>query len=88
MDELYEYIIPEIYQKDLKTSPTNIYGSISQAEHPLTGVPFWYIHPCQTQNMLQTIVGIHGPPIDDYIKVWLSLVGPIVKYHIPHELFL
>ncbi|CAO3618307.1 unnamed protein product [Cunninghamella echinulata] len=88
LEEIYEYIIPDTYKKELKTSPINVYGSISQADHPLNGAPFWYIHPCQTQNMLQSIAGVDDLSVDNYIKIWLSFVGPIVRHHIPYELFL
>lgn len=46
---------------------------LSQGEHPLLGVPAWYLHPCKTGNVMETIV-----PRDEwfnYLKAWLALYG-------------
>lgn len=56
---------------------------ITQTEHPLTGAPFWFIHPCDTQKLM----GIIQFEYLDYIKTWLSFAGPIVRCQIPKEMF-
>lgn len=56
---------------------------ISQTEHPLTGTPCWFIHPCDTQKLMNVIQYDYL----DYIKTWLSFAGPIVKCQIPKEMF-
>lgn len=46
---------------------------LSQGEHPLLGVPAWYLHPCKTGNVMETIV-----PKEEwfnYLKAWLALYG-------------
>ncbi|KAI8084603.1 autophagocytosis associated protein [Halteromyces radiatus] len=86
LDEIYEYIVPQVYQDDLKISPIQAQGAITQADHPLLGRPFWYIHPCDTQTLLQTIM--QDVFIENYIKIWLSLVGPLVRCSVSPNLFL
>ncbi|CAO3590703.1 unnamed protein product [Absidia cylindrospora] len=97
LDDIYTHLVPPIYQQDLKTSPVQAQGSITQADHPLLGRPFWYIHPCDTQTLLQTILfgaqttslGRHHQDafLHDYIKVWLALLGPIVQCPVSPTLF-
>jgi ubiquitin-like-conjugating enzyme ATG10 len=52
-------------------------GVLSQQDHPIVGIPFYFIHPCRTQELLREISGDCN-----YIAGWLSLVGPQVGLHL------
>lgn len=71
--EIFEYIIPDAYQNAV----------VSQNDHPILGTPCWYIHPCDTRSLMNTMT---FDPLD-YIKVWLSVYGPIVKCSVPISMF-
>ncbi|GAA5805189.1 hypothetical protein HPULCUR_010703 [Helicostylum pulchrum] len=64
LQEIFQKTIPSIYHDQV---------IITQTEHPLTGTPFWFIHPCDTQKLM----GIVQFEYLDYIKTWLSFAGPI-----------
>ncbi|KJE91530.1 hypothetical protein CAOG_002658 [Capsaspora owczarzaki ATCC 30864] len=63
---------------------------LSQAEHPVLGKPFFFLHPCQTCDMM---VALFGPrlaahcspdqPLFDYLLAFLSIVAPIVRLNLP-----
>lgn len=72
-EEIFCYIIPDAYQDAI----------VSQNDHPVLGTPCWYIHPCDTRSLINTMT---FDPLD-YIKVWLSVYGPIVKCSIPTSMF-
>jgi len=57
---------------------------ISQDEHPVYGVPYFFIHPCQTADRLSELVECNpgnskSTPADlNYLLKWWSLVGPLL----------
>lgn len=56
---------------------------ISQGEHPVLGVPFYFVHPCNTASVMGLLHGAAEPlaPARDYLLHWLSWVAPL--FHIP-----
>ncbi|KAI8144859.1 autophagocytosis associated protein [Fennellomyces sp. T-0311] len=90
LDDLYRWVVSKEMQDSLKHSNTlSAQGSISQEEHPVLGLPFYYIHPCETQSMMRSIAGSHGEiNISNYIKTWLSFIGPAAQCTLSHQLFL
>ncbi|KAI8996910.1 hypothetical protein BDB01DRAFT_768967 [Pilobolus umbonatus] len=82
LDDLYQYIIPSVYQTDiLQPNSTSV---ISQSDHPALGVPYWYVHPCETRTLMHCFR--FNP--EDYIQVWLSIQGPILNCQLSTEMFL
>ncbi|KAJ2448401.1 hypothetical protein GGF42_005121 [Coemansia sp. RSA 2424] len=65
-------------------------GALSVVDHPELGVPFLYLHPCHTAELLRAIAPtgcrdtdvIHVGP-DEYLAAWLSLSGPAVGLALP-----
>lgn len=58
----------------MKTDEGLRWGLVSPIEHPITGQPYFYLHPCQTANLLS------GQP---ELLCWLSSVLPIVQLRFP-----
>lgn len=75
LKEIYQDIIPDMYHDQI---------IITQTEHPLIGSPFWFIHPCDTRKLMDTIQFKY----ENYIKTWLSFNGPIVKCSLSKDLFM
>ncbi|CEP15939.1 hypothetical protein [Parasitella parasitica] len=71
--EIFQFVIPNDYHD----------ANITQNEHPILGKPCWYIHPCNTRGLMETMAFDQL----DYIKAWLSVYGPIAKYNIPNSMF-
>ena len=65
---------------------------ISQEEHPATGIPTFFLHPCQTSLRLRTLLMNEGVGDDGKIKFpwvtlisWLCMVLPAAGFRIsPH----
>uniref|UniRef100_A0A1A8RH74 Ubiquitin-like-conjugating enzyme ATG10 n=1 Tax=Nothobranchius rachovii TaxID=451742 RepID=A0A1A8RH74_9TELE len=70
--------------QDVKNSALN---ALSQQEHPLLGQPFFYLHPCKTEEFMKLVLTAaedkHRPM--NYVLLWLSLVGPAVGLDVPLE---
>ena len=61
---------------------------ISKQHHPISDLPAFFIHPCNTAEALRE-VGLHkdvGP--EEYILLWLGLIGTGVNLHVPSKLLL
>ena len=50
--------------------------------HPVTGVPSFFVHPC----MLGDAMAHFDCPKEDYLMVWLGLVGGPVGLWVPQEI--
>ncbi|KAM3066858.1 hypothetical protein ACMFMG_007004 [Clarireedia jacksonii] len=80
LNSVYRYLVPEEYKSQLRA--VGVMGGISAAPHPLTDVPAFFIHPCQTQEAMENF----DCPLNDYMMIWLGLVGACVGLWMPHEM--
>ncbi|BGP48377.1 hypothetical protein JCM10450v2_004250 [Rhodotorula kratochvilovae] len=62
---------------------------LSQADHPATGRPSWFLHPCETEGMVREVLqagqgGSSGSAEDGegweerWLQSWLMVVGGVV----------
>ncbi|SCZ88594.1 BZ3500_MvSof-1268-A1-R1_Chr2-1g04513 [Microbotryum saponariae] len=51
---------------------------ISQADHPTLGVPTWFLHPCNTQAIIQEVLCEDQGSTTTYFDTWLMVVGSVV----------
>ena len=54
--------------------------AISEREHPATGLPVFFIHPCKTDEFITPFVEKGA----DYMLVWIVRYGPVFFYKLPH----
>ncbi|KAH8602713.1 autophagy-related protein-like protein Atg10 [Bisporella sp. PMI_857] len=80
LDSVYRYLVPSEYKSQLRT--VGMTGGLSAAPHPLTDVPAFFIHPCQTKEAMENF----DCPIDLYLMIWLGLVGGSVGLWVPPEM--
>ncbi|XP_035993718.1 ubiquitin-like-conjugating enzyme ATG10 isoform X2 [Fundulus heteroclitus] len=76
LEEMWGTIHPN-FRLCLRNSPLN---AISQQEHPLLGQPFFFLHPCRTEEFMGPVLQVaqdQGRPVN-YVLSWLSVVGPVV----------
>lgn len=65
-------------------------------EHPVTGVPCYHIHPCETKALMTSLTADAPTPSpsssqssgSNYLMAWLSAVGPVVGLHLPLTAYL
>ncbi|PQE12743.1 autophagy 3 protein [Rutstroemia sp. NJR-2017a BBW] len=80
LNSVYRYLVPEGYKSQLRA--VGVMGGISAAPHPLTDVPAFFIHPCQTKEAIENF----NCPINDYMMLWIGLVGACVGLWMPPEM--
>lgn len=64
---------------------------VSQEEHPFSGLPSFFLHPCQTAQRLWLVRSDDGENNTDDCSIlwtWMSMILPVVNYPIPPKLFL
>lgn len=88
LDQVYDWVISAVSGPNLRL-PTAIspQGGITQDEHPILGLPFWYIHPCNTHSVMKQF-DQHIINTTNYIKIWLSFYGPAAGCNLSSQLFL
>lgn len=62
---------------------------ISECEeqyHPVSGIPAYFVHPCNTAKAMRDIVGDRNVGPEEYLLIWLGLVGNCVNLSIPSQL--
>ncbi|CAL3964267.1 hypothetical protein PZA11_001667 [Diplocarpon coronariae] len=80
LDSVYRYLVPSTYQNKLRAA--GIAGGISAAPHPITHVPAFFIHPCQTKEAMETF----DCSVENYLMLWIGLVGGCVGLWVPPEM--
>ncbi|KAL2065032.1 hypothetical protein VTL71DRAFT_4172 [Oculimacula yallundae] len=80
LDSVYRYLVPTQFKSELRAA--GVTGGISAAPHPITDVPAFFIHPCQTKEAMENF----DCSMKDYLMVWLGLVGGCVGLWVPPEM--
>ncbi|KAK9471881.1 uncharacterized protein V1510DRAFT_403701 [Dipodascopsis tothii] len=53
-------------------------GAVSQGEHPATGLPAFFVHPCMTAEALAELATAGPIRLDTYLAAWLGIYGSAV----------
>jgi len=69
-----------------------VQGAISQTDHPVLGVPYYFVHPCNTaaamgewQQRRRDGEGMEDFTAEKYLAVWIGVVGGVVGLFLPSE---
>jgi len=101
LEAVYQYLVPQPSQDGLRQLgviggisiavcdsfhiPSNLIAKQLQL-HPTTDHPAFFVHPCNTPDALRSLTsGDHLTP-EQYLSIWLGLIGPSVGLHIPSKL--
>lgn len=52
----------------------------------MTDVPAFVVHPCNTAEAMQVVVGGRSISVEAYLQIWLGLVGGCVGLALPKGL--
>ncbi|KAJ2905118.1 autophagy-like protein 3 [Zalerion maritima] len=80
IDTVFRRLVPDHFKDGLRTAGG--IGGISAAHHPITGVPCFFVHPC----LLGEAMSNFDCSRENYLMVWLGLVGGCVGLWIPKEM--
>ncbi|CAK4029568.1 Hypothetical predicted protein [Lecanosticta acicola] len=71
-------LVPSAYKRQINS--VGVMGALSMTEHPVTGLPVYFVHPCRTQEMMAAR-GQLGP--EEYLMVWFGVIGAGVGLNVP-----
>ncbi|KAI0436018.1 hypothetical protein F4803DRAFT_257815 [Xylaria telfairii] len=80
IDTVFQHVVPDQFKHALRGQ--GAIGGLSIEHHPITGVPTFFIHPC----LLGDAMDQFDCSKEDYLTVWLGLVGGCVGLWVPKEM--
>lgn len=85
-DEVYAMLVPQGFKTPMRD--VGVMGALSMAEHPITGMPAYFVHPCRTQEALAPLLGdtSHKPGFEpdlEYLLLWFGVIGASVGLSVP-----
>ncbi|KUI62268.1 hypothetical protein VP1G_09382 [Cytospora mali] len=80
IDTVFRRLVPDQYKDGLRK--VGGIGGISADHHPVTGVPSFFVHPC----LLGDAMSNFDCTKEDYLMVWLGLIGGCVGLWVPKEM--
>ncbi|KAF8940953.1 autophagocytosis associated protein [Dissophora ornata] len=88
LEEIYGSLVPEEWRSSIRNA--GLSGGISQQDHPILNVPYFYMHPCETVSLMETILGSQTSDaktslLDSYISTWLSFTGQAIGVTVPTD---
>lgn len=60
-------------------------GALTLTDHPITGLPVWFVHPCRTSEALEGMVGEREVRAGEYLGLWFGIMGAAVGLGVPVE---
>jgi hypothetical protein len=85
-------VLQWLQEDTIDESETNSWDFVSQEQHPHTGFPSYFLHPCRTSERMKLLQESFSSRRDDmaginFLWVWMSMVLPSVNHPIPSKLF-
>ncbi|KAF2769813.1 hypothetical protein EJ03DRAFT_350864 [Teratosphaeria nubilosa] len=86
LGHIYDLLVPSQCRNQIESM--GVMGALSMSEHPITGLPVFFVHPCRTAEAMAEVVQMRGDSLSpaEYLMMWLGLVGPSVGLSMPVEL--
>jgi ubiquitin-like-conjugating enzyme ATG10 len=89
LEDIFESLVPEDWRSTIRNAGLN--GGISQHDHPILNVPYFYMHPCETVSLMETTFCQQASEnslsfLEGYIASWLSLTGQAIGITLPATL--
>ena len=75
LDKLYTLLTPASLEPQLRTG--GVLGALSMTDHPITGLPAYFVHPCRTAEAMVAVTGDRDRDVKpaECLLLWLGLVG-------------
>ncbi|OBT90123.1 hypothetical protein VE02_00892 [Pseudogymnoascus sp. 03VT05] len=77
IESVYRYLVPDILKDELRS--VGVIGGISADHHPITDLPCFFMHPCNTKEAMEQF----RARLSDYLMIWLGIVGYYVGLKLP-----
>ncbi|KAK4984168.1 hypothetical protein LTR66_008585, partial [Elasticomyces elasticus] len=83
-ETLYRALVPPSMKPQIQA--IGVMGAVSATEHPITGLPCYFVHPCKTADAMRPLCAGGGVGAERYVLRWLGLVGGGVGLNVPAAL--
>jgi ubiquitin-like-conjugating enzyme ATG10 len=84
LDIIHSILVPDFHK--IPVRDVGLLGALSTSDHPVTGLPSFFIHPCQTQTAMASLhIDQFGQP-DDYLLAWIGMIGSTVGLSVPLQM--
>jgi ubiquitin-like-conjugating enzyme ATG10 len=85
-EEVYDMLVPRGFKTPMRD--VGVMGALSMAEHPITGMPVYFVHPCRTQEALAPLLEdssqkARSEPELEYLLLWFGVIGASVGLSVP-----
>ncbi|KAI7283989.1 hypothetical protein KC343_g1200 [Hortaea werneckii] len=84
-DEVYNLLVPFTYRAQLQAVGPMSALSMT-GEHPVTGGPAYFVHPCLTQDSMRAVMAGREVSAAEYLVMWIGVVGATVGLSLPVSL--
>ncbi|RMZ13202.1 hypothetical protein D0860_02646 [Hortaea werneckii] len=81
-DEVYDLVVPVTYRAQLQAVGPMSALSMT-GEHPVTGGPAYFVHPCLTQDSMRAVIAGRQVSAAEYLVMWIGVVGATVGLSLP-----
>ncbi|KAI7485957.1 hypothetical protein KC351_g3578 [Hortaea werneckii] len=81
-DEVYDLVVPVTYRAQLQAVGPMSALSMT-GEHPVTGGPAYFVHPCLTQDSMRAVIAGRQVSAAEYLVMWIGVVGATVGLGLP-----
>ncbi|KAG0034287.1 hypothetical protein BGZ81_005391 [Podila clonocystis] len=91
LDQIYQSLVPHEWRDTVRNA--GLSGGISQQDHPIFNIPYYYMHPCETVSLMEMVLaanprrfGTQEAFLTSYITAWLSFTGQAIGLSLPVEI--
>ena len=77
-------LVPTSYRQQVQG--VGVIGALSMTDHPVTGTPAYFVHPCRTAEAMSAVTARRNMRPEGYLLAWLGLIGPSIGLQVPLEL--
>ncbi|KAI6908348.1 hypothetical protein KC318_g4785 [Hortaea werneckii] len=84
-DEVYDLLVPHPYRAQLQAVGPMSALSMT-GEHPVTGGPAYFVHPCLTQESMRAVMAGRKVSAAEYLALWFGVIGATVGLSLPVSL--
>ncbi|KAF8931342.1 hypothetical protein BGZ52_012797 [Haplosporangium bisporale] len=91
LEHIYQSLVPHEWRDTVRNA--GLSGGISQQDHPIFNIPYYYMHPCETVSLMETVLKANQNRFDSqeaflksYIAAWLSFTGQAIGLSLPIEI--
>lgn len=81
LDTIYDHLVPRLFKNQVLG--VGIMGGISTTDHPITGAPSFFIHPCNTADALRQVAADREVRLHEYLFLWMGIITGCVGLYAP-----